>query len=275
MISMDFLGPYPRSKKGNMWLLVVCDFFSKFVVVQCMHAATSSSVCTFVENLVFNLFGAPAVCITDNAKVFTSDLFEQLLRRYQVTHWNLAVYHPSPNPTERVNRVIVTAIRCSLNQQKDHREWDKSVHQIAKAIRTSVHDSTGFSPFFINFGRNMVSSGSEYELLRESDHNPIQLSEDMKDLFAIVRKNLMKAYQRYSQPYNLRANKTHIFQKGEEVYKKNVHLSDKGHNFVGKLANKFSRVRITEVLGTNSYTLETLDGKRIPGTYHGSFLKRV
>lgn len=275
MISMDFLGPYPRSRKGNMWLFVVCDFFSKFVLVQCMHAATSISVCTFVENLVFNLFGTPAVCITDNAQVFRSKQFETLLTTYGVTHWNLAVYHPSPNPTERVNRVIVTAIRCSLNQQKDHRDWDRSVHQIAKAIRTSVHDSTGFTPYFINFGRNMVSSGSEYELLRESDIEPTNLGEEMRDLFVIVRKNLMKAYNRYSRPYNLRANKNHTFRKGEEVYKKNTHLSDKGQNFVGKLANKFTRVRITNVLGTNSYALETMDGKPIPGTYHGSFLKRA
>lgn len=275
MISMDFLGPYPRSKRGNIWLLVVCDFFSKFVMIQCMRTATANSVCTFVEHLIFNLFGAPAVCITDNAKVFTAELFEKLLVKYGVSHWNLAVYHPSPNPTERVNRVIVTAIRCTLNQQTDHRDWDKSVHQIAKAIRTTVHDSTGFTPFFVNFGRNMVSSGSEYELMRESDQDANQLGEEMKDLFELVRKNLMKAYQRYAQPYNLRANVNHNFHKGQEVYKKNVHLSDKGRDFVGKLANKFTKVRVKEVLGTNSYRLETLEGKTIPGTYHGSFLKRA
>lgn len=78
-----------------------------------MRSATATAVCTFVENLIFNLFGVPAICISDNAKVFTSETFTNLLRKYDVTHWNLSVYHPSPNPTERVNRVIVTAIRCS------------------------------------------------------------------------------------------------------------------------------------------------------------------
>lgn len=276
MISMDFLGPYPRSKKGNVWLLVVCDYFSKFVMVQCLRAATASSVCQFVENIIFSVFGAPSVCITDNAKVFHADLFQKLLQKYEVTHWNLAVYHPAPNPTERVNRVIVTAIRCCLNRQMDHRKWDESVHQIAKAIRASVHDSTGFTPFFINFGRTMVSSGAEYEMLRESeDQGPVQRSEEMKQLFALVQKNLLKAYQRYSTPYNLRANQKHTFKKGEEVFKKNVHLSDKDRSFVGKFGNKFRRVRIRDKLGTNCYVLEELNGTRIPGSYHGSFLKRV
>lgn len=278
MISLDFLGPYPRSRKGNVWLLVVCDHFSKFVLVQCLRTATATAVCMFVENQIFNLFGVPAVCITDNAKVFKSEIFENLLKTYQVTHWNLAVYHPSPNPVERVNRVIVTAIRCALNKKKDHRDWDQSIHQIAKAIRTAVHDSTGFTPFFLNFGRNMISSGSEYELLRDtddSDRSSRQISEDMKALFNLVRENLMRAYQKYSKSYNLRANTRHHFETGEIVFKRNIHLSDKDKNFVGKLANKFSKVRVQEKIGTNSYVLEDLEGKRIAGVYHGSFLKRA
>lgn len=57
-------------------------FFSKFVLVQCMKAATAQGVCQVMENLVFNLFGAPAVCITDNAKVFQGELFRKLLHKY-------------------------------------------------------------------------------------------------------------------------------------------------------------------------------------------------
>ena len=245
---------------------------------QCMRSATAPAVCMFVENQIFNLFGVPAICITDNAKVFKSDAFAKLLKTYDVTHWNLAVYHPSPNPVERVNRVIVTAIRCSLHQQKDHREWDRSIHQIAQAIRTTVHDSTGHTPFFINFGRNMISSGAEYDFLRKSEDAarcPLKLSEEMKQLFGIVRQNLMKAYQKYSRTYNLRANAKHNFEPGHIVFKKNINLSDKSRDYVGKLASKFTRVRVKEKVGTNSYILESLDGKRISGVYHGSFLKRA
>lgn len=278
LISMDFLGPYPRSKHGNVWLLVVTDFFTKFVMVQCMKSATAPGVCAFTEGNIFTLFGAPSICITDNAKVFHSDQFKRLLDRYGVTHWNLSVYHPSPNPTERVNRVIVTAIRCALNKESDHKHWDESVHQIARAIRTAVHDSTGYTPYFLNFGRNMVSSGREYEHLRNlGDPNQemgFPLQDDQKKLFELVRENLLKAYQRYATPYNLRANRKHTFRAGEIVFKKNVNLSDKSKHFVGKFGQKFTKVRVREVIGTNTYVLEDLNGTRISGTYHGSFLKR-
>lgn len=141
--------------------------------------------------------------------------FQNLLDRYSVTHWNLSVYHPGPNPTERVNRVIVTAIRCALNKQTNHKQWDESIPQIAKAIRTAVHDSTGLSPYFLNFRRTMISSGKEYEHLRELDnseqYDPKLLSEENKKLFEIVRENLYKAYQKYSASFNLRSNKKTLF----------------------------------------------------------------
>ncbi|KAL9705234.1 hypothetical protein quinque_008752 [Culex quinquefasciatus] len=249
-----------------------------FVLVQCMRTATAPAVCAVMENLVFNLFGAPAVCITDNAKVFMSDQFTKTLEKYKVTQWNLAVYHPSPNPSERVNRVIVTAIRCALNKHVNHRDWDESVQLIAKAIRTSVHDSTGYTPYFVNFGRNMVSSGAEYDHLRElqeHDFEPAQVQEDQKKLYEIVRTNLHKAYQRYSKPYNLRSNAKHRFQEGDLVYKRNVHQSDAAKQFVGKFGEKYSKARVRQSLGTNTYVLEDEKGKRIPGTFHGSFLKKA
>lgn len=279
MISLDFLGPYPRSKKGNVWILVVCDFFSKFVLIQCLRNATAPAVCAFLETNVFTLFGAPSVCISDNAQVFKSGGFQKLLEKYGVSHWNLAIYHPSPNPTERVNRVIVTAIRCALHKQTSHRDWDESIHIIAMAIRSSVHNSTGYSPYFVNFGRNMISHGDEYQHMRDlgdgGDYQPPQMSENMKKLFEIVRKNLQTAYEKYSRSYNLRANTRHQFQKGEMVYRKHVNLSNKSKDFVGKFGTKFSQARIRETLGTNTYLLEDINGRRISGTFHGSFLKRA
>lgn len=279
MISIDFLGPYPRSKNGNIWALVVSDFFSKFVMIQCMRSATAGPVCSFLENNIFLLFGAPHICISDNATVFKSREFKKLLDKYEICHWNLAVYHPGPNPTERVNRIIVTSIRCALNEATSHREWDRDIQIIAKAIRTAVHDSTGFSPYFMNFGKNMISLGSEYDQLREfsneDEYTPPKLDERTTKLCEIARKNMKKAYERYSKNYNLRANSKRDFAEGQTVFKKNINLSSKDKNWVGKFASKYTQVRIKKKVGSNTYVLEDMNGKLIPGTYHGSFLKKA
>ncbi|XP_055588879.1 uncharacterized protein LOC129741197 [Uranotaenia lowii] len=45
IISVDFIGPLPRSRKGNQHLLVVSDYFSKWVLVQPVKKIASSTMC--------------------------------------------------------------------------------------------------------------------------------------------------------------------------------------------------------------------------------------
>ncbi len=39
---VDFLGPYPRSKRGNTVILIVLDHYSKFVLVKPLREASAS-----------------------------------------------------------------------------------------------------------------------------------------------------------------------------------------------------------------------------------------
>ena len=277
MISIDFIGPYPRSRSGNAYALVVTDYFSKFSLIQVMRQATTAAVIKFLENNVFLLFGVPNVLISDNGPQFISRAFKQFLERYNVNHWNLAAYRPNPNPTERVNRVIVSAIRSSL-ENKTQKDWDQGIQFIASAIRNTVHDSTGYTPYFVNFGRNIISSGTEYDHLRDTDQNinqdPSKISKDMENLYEAVRINLARAYKRYAGNYNLRSTRNIKFEPGEIVLKKNFYQSDKSANFNAKLAPKYSEAKVKRQTGTNTYELwDTNMNKRL-GIFHSSVLKK-
>lgn len=278
IISVDFLGPYTRSRSGNAWVLVVTDHFSKFTMVQVMRHAKSSTVITFLENNIFLLFGVPAVLISDNGAQFRSKEFEKFLRKYNVQHWALAAYHPSPNPTERANRVITTAIRASL-MDKSQKDWDKGIQHIACAIRNNVHSSTGYSPYFINFGKQMISSGDEYLHLRDTNQNtdhfdPPKLSEDLKHLYEAVRINLKRAYDRYSTNYNLRSKRDVQFDEGELVLKRNFFLSDKSKDFTAKLAPRYSEAMVNKKIGTCCYELRDPITNKTLGVFHSSKIKK-
>lgn len=49
IIAVDILGPLPRSKKGNCYLLVVTDWFSKYTLLHPMKKATADNI-KFMEN---------------------------------------------------------------------------------------------------------------------------------------------------------------------------------------------------------------------------------
>lgn len=68
IITADIMGPLPSSSNRNRFILVVCDYFSKFCLLHPMRKATAAPIVKFMENQVFMMFGVPKVIITDNGK---------------------------------------------------------------------------------------------------------------------------------------------------------------------------------------------------------------
>lgn len=274
-VTMDYVGPLPASGKSrSTCLLVLTDVFSKFVLVQPFRQATAETLVPFVENMLFLLFGVPEVILTDNGTQFTSKLFQDLLSRYHVTHWRTPSYHPQINDSERVNRVITTAIRATI--KKDHKDWANNIQTIANAIRNSVHDSTKYTPYFVLFGRNMVSDGREYRCMRDTSIDSGSLDNTEREkLYADVKENLKKAFERHSKYYNLRSNaKCPQYTVNEKVLKKNTELSDKGKGYCAKLAPKYVPALVKRVVGDHCYELEDEKGKRL-GIFNCKYLKKL
>lgn len=63
-----------------------------------------------------------------------------------------AAYYPRADHTERVNRVIKTMLK-SFVDINNHWTWEDNLSTISCAIRTTRYETTGFKPYFINFGR--------------------------------------------------------------------------------------------------------------------------
>lgn len=195
-----------------------------------------------------------------------------------MTHWRNANYHPANNPTERVNRVINSAIRAHLKE--DQTDWDVNIYKISTAIRTAIHDSTEFTPYFVNYGRNYISMGDEYQRIRDTGQDmeckPQKLNEDLKTIFTKVKENLKKAYHRYERYYNLRANKDlPEFAIGEMVLKKNYFQSSKIRKFNAKLAKIYSPAKVIAKIGSNCYELEDENGKRIGVFKRAGLIKKT
>lgn len=274
-LTMDYVGPLPVSGKGrSTCLLVITDIFSKFVLVQPFRQATADFLIPFVENMVFQLFGVPEVILTDNGTQFVANSFQNLLKRYNVTHWRTPNYHPQVNDAERVNRVLTTAIRASI--KKDHKDWANNIQTIANAIRNSVHEATHYTPYFVMFGRNIVSDGREYRYLRDTSNETGTIANPEREkLCAEIRENLKKAFDKHSRYYNLRANANcPKFTVGEKLLKKNTELSDKGKGYCAKLAPKYIPAIVKRKVGEHCYELEDEKGKRL-GVYNCRYLKKL
>jgi Integrase core domain len=275
LISVDYLGPLTRSKKGNSYLLVISDWFSKGVVLRPLRAAESKSLVEFMEHQIFLQKGVPEKIISDNGKQFVSKHFKDLLTRYEVDHWLNPAYHPQVNPAERVNKVIVSALKSYVGT--DQTRWDVAIPQIAAAINTSVHVSTGYTPFFIEHGREMPLTGKEHKVLRHLGQiDPVWAEENrikrFGELNANVKQNLTKAYENYSKHYNLRSRPQTNYAIGSTIWRKNRQQSNKGEGFMSKLAPRYLKGTVTDAKGPNTYVIADSSGKRA-GVFHANDLK--
>lgn len=264
IISADIIGPLPRTSKGYSYILVVCDNFSKFVLVFPLRSATASSVVRSIEDHVILMFGAASTIIVDNGVQFKSNLFRTMAKTYNIKIAYTANYHPQSNPTERMNRVIKSMLTAYVSE--NHKTWDQYLYKIAYAIRSSKHEVTGLTPNFVNFGRetsldghceNYVPADSEFPAI-DPDNRKLGFAKIYKD----VQSRLLKAHQRSTQQYNLR-RRPDKFSLHQKVWRRNHVLSDKSKQFAAKLASKFvGPFVISNVVSPWTYELTDSSGKR-------------
>lgn len=272
MLSVDLVGPLPRSKNGNSYILVVLDVYSKFVLLKPLKKATAKTVIDFIEKQVFLVFGVPKTLICDNGSQFIAKIFKSFLDDYKVRLWYTASYHPQANPVERVNKSIKAALRSYV--MGNHKTWDFVIHQIGCALRTAIHSSTNFTPYYVNFGQEMVISGSDYllnEQIQSLNGPTTERLEEIKRIRGEITASLKKAYELYSKNYNLRARKI-VFKKGDIVAKRNFELSDAVKGISSSLNPIYVKCKIKEKTGTNTYRLENMLGKDL-GVFSSKDLK--
>ena len=76
-------------------------------------------------------------------------MLDKFLEERGVTHTTIPPYHAQANPVERVNRTKKTMSYL----ENSHRDWDLQIPELRYAYNTAVQESTGWSPAFLNFGR--------------------------------------------------------------------------------------------------------------------------
>lgn len=254
MISIDFIGPLPRSLSGFCHLLVVVDNFSKFIHLHPMRRITAKATVKFLKERIFLQFGCPEILISDNGGQLVSREFKKFLEDFSVKHWLTSSYHPQANSTEAANKTIGIAIRSYILNSTEHRRWDEFLSEIACAMNTAVHGSTKFSPYHVNFGQKMTTSGNSYSM----EHGVVKNREEsFGKIRELVQENLRSAYETNKKRYDLRARPV-VYQKGDIVWKRNFVLSDASKNISAKLSPLYTQCKVREKVGTSSYLLEDL-----------------
>ena len=208
-LSTDILGPLPETPRGNRFILVVSDHFSKWIEIFAVPDFTAKTCAEKILNEVIARFGCPYDLHTDQGRNFESEIFSELCRMLEIRKTRTSAGNPRCNgQTERFNRTLVRMIKAYLKGQQ--REWDRNLGCLAAAYRATVHESTGLTPNLLMLGREVrlpaevmfgSSTNRDCEISTYGEYVDI-LKSRMQHAHDVARKHLESAAKRHKDTYD-------------------------------------------------------------------------
>jgi Integrase core domain. len=199
---------------------------------------------------------------SDNGRQFVSKEFEQFLTEMSIQHRRTPPYTPQCNPVERTNRVLGTMIAQYVG--KNHKEWDRHITEFCFAYNTAVQESTGYTPAYLNTGREFKTPGEP----EETPIPPLTSTPDrikrLAETHELVRINLARAFQHQAHHYNLRHRewKPRV---GDTVWRRMHPLSKKIDAQAAKFTRKFAGpLIVSKIVSPVIVDLRTPGGQTIP-----------
>ena len=152
-IAMDIVGPLPRSCAGHRYVLVVCDYATRYPEAIPMEIVDAESVADELVNM-FARVRIPQEILTDQGTNFTSQLLAEIYRLLHVDALRTSPYHPQTDGlVERFNGTLKEMLKKTASA--DGKDWDKLLPYVLFAYWEVPQESTGFSPFELLYGREV------------------------------------------------------------------------------------------------------------------------
>jgi hypothetical protein len=204
-MALDILGPLNRTKKGNVYCLVVADHFTKWTEAFPIRNQKAHTVADVLCKQVFCRIGIPYQLHSDQGRDFESHLFQL----FGLDKTRTTAYHPqSDGQVEKFNSTVAQMLSMYVDAHQS--DWDEHLPFVMCAYRSTVQESTGCTPNQMMLGRNITLP---IDLLMGPAPNAVgshhcyveyvgDMHQAMEEAFQFVRRHLQRSAESQKKYYD-------------------------------------------------------------------------
>ena len=213
-ISIDIIGPLPRSEDKDA-ILVVVDRFSKMIRLMATTTSISSSkVARIYWDDIWKIHSIPKKIISDRGLQFASTFIGELCKALEIKRAMSTAYHlQTDGQTERINQEVKVLLRHYINYRQD--DWTKWLATAEFQYNDKEHAATGHSPFYVNYGRHPWKGNLTVETEIPSLEKLLKKMETTRNK---ARTAIERTKDMIKRQYDKRRQQTQDLKVGEQVW---------------------------------------------------------
>jgi transposase InsO family protein len=173
-------------------IITFVDKLTKMIHLQpCHSTATAADIAKIFFDHVFKHHGLPESIICDRDAKFSSAFWQSLFNHLGTKIKMSTAYHPQTDgQTERANRTVEDMLSPFVNQRLDN--WADLLPAAEFAYNSSVQASTGYTPFYLNYGQHPASAAAlaAGNVTRAKDANANVFVQRLRETLDLAVKNL-------------------------------------------------------------------------------------
>lgn len=272
-IAVDIVGPLERTRSGHRFILVVCDYATRYPEAFPLRKVTAGAIARTLLQL-FSRVGLPQEVLTDQGTAFLSKTLKQMYSLLGIKGIRTTPYHPQTDGlVERYNRTLKSMLRKFV--AANAKDWDQWLPYLLFAYREVPQASTGFSPFELLYGRQVRGP---LDLLREAWESPqpaggssvvsyvLHMRDRMEELAELVKDNMQQAQQTQTKWYDQRARQRTL-RPGQKVL---LLLPTSENKLLAKWQGPY---QVCRQMGPVTYEIEMPERRKPKQTFHVNLLK--
>lgn len=270
-VIVDCVGPLPRTKAGNKFLLTIMCATTPFSEAVPLRGITTAAILKVLLKF-FSVFGLPKVVQTDQGTNFMSRIFSQVMKQLGVSHHYASACHPeSQGALEPFHATLKSMLHAYCFETG--RDWDEGVHLLLFATREVIQESLGFSPADLVFAHTVRGPLSLVYAKWLSDQKQQNLCDYVSNFrFKLHRacrlaKQKLSATQAKMKTWFDKDAKTRTFKPGDKVL---ILLPILGSALQARFSGPYE---IKEKIGDRDYIVATPDRRRRTRLCHVNMLK--